>query len=116
MIRRVVEIKKISKDNQEKIYKKLLTGDLKVTARVNTRSDCHRADIDIMGCDFCLNSWTYNYYVRPPKAVQYERYKSLARAWQALNKTVNTKTTLSLDEDLMVYDSKGNYLFILRMN
>lgn len=117
MTKQVVEIKNISKSNQEKIYNKLLNGDLKIKTMVHTEfNGPHWADIDTFKNDFCLSSWTFNYYVRPPKAVRYERYKSLGKAWQALNKTVKAKTCLSIDKDLMIYDCKSNFLFILRMN
>lgn len=85
------ELNKLSKQSKEKLYCKLLDNKLKAQTYIYYNDKKYRFDIDFANNDLCLNSWTYNYYIRTPKAVKSERYNSFDKAMNALKKVVNKK-------------------------
>ena len=102
------ELNKLSNQNKENLYNKLLNG--KLTAQsvcVYYENRHYLFDVDFMHNDLCLNSWTYNYYIRTPKAIKSERYNSFNQAINALKKVVN-KEGITFNQ-LFVYKAGKDY-------
>lgn len=102
---RILNLKTLSKDIKEKIYQKLLNGKYEATIMLDGK---HEAQVKIKNNDLCLSSWNLNFYIRTPKAVKSERYKSLDYAISNLYKMIKRETNYTYSNICIYYDS---YLF-----
>lgn len=104
-----LNLKKLSKEVKEKIYQKLLNGTYRASMRLDGK---YKASIDFENNDLCLNSWQLNFYKRTPKAVKYERYKTLDYAIAEVYKMI-TRRTHYIGSNICIYYGFDTPLFYL---
>lgn len=100
-----LNLKTLSKEVKEKIYQKLLKGTYEASIMLDGK---HLAQIKFKNNDLCLSSWNLNFYVRTPKAVKSERYKTLDYAVAELYKMIK-RETYYIGSNICIY--YNSYLF-----
>lgn len=105
MLVKILNTSKINKQATESIYNKLLTGQYKARLTIyigRDKKDTYNIDVDFLGNDCCINSWSLNFYIRTNKAVKNERYKTLGYCLAALKRLAN-KNNIKIISNLRIY-------------
>jgi len=116
---KVLDMKKLPQEVQEKIYNKLINGDYYAEIDINTQHK-YMSSVDVLiagdrhhDSDCGLSHFGYNFYCRTNKAIKGTRYKKFTGYLAALKRLIkNYFNDLICTSNIRVY-YKGIEIFVI---
>ena len=105
-----LELKRLSSEAKENIYKKLINGDYTSEIDIHTkRKIMGSCDVMFAGdrhheSDLCVSHFGYNFYFRPERMITGKRYKTFSNAISSLKRIINNNVNELLSiSNLRIY-------------